>query len=214
MIKPLSHLFVPVHAGGFFLYPPEVHASRRRQEKSLEQTIRAMRRCRFHVAVAPHRRRTSSRKAHNPSTTVTSPILGFSKKGIGETGRDLNLGGWLVLNGAAFKNADYPDLATALAEADAERGYKSPEPDYTDLPNEPHEAKPSGEVVRGFAICPSKALCEDHVGAFSRSIWMRQGGRARRRELAGKSDACWPDASPAVTLTSDVRSTLRPPLGN
>jgi hypothetical protein len=76
----------------------------------------------------------------------------------------MNVGGWLVLNGAVFLNSEYPDLAATLREAYASTGYTPPDPDRTMLVNEPHQTKPNGEIVRGAAICPSRALCGDYVG--------------------------------------------------
>ncbi|WP_439925610.1 hypothetical protein [Nitrobacter sp. JJSN] len=69
-----------------------------------------------------------------------------------------------MLNGATFKNSDYPDLARVLATVYAQNDYKSLDTENTILRNEPHEMKPSGEVVRGLAVCPSKAICGDLVG--------------------------------------------------
>jgi hypothetical protein len=92
---------------------------------------------------------------------ATSPVIGLKNGGIGPTGKELNLGGWLVLNGALFPNADYPALAQLLKENYAQQGLVSNDPDFTQLPREPYEAKPNGEIVRGFAICPLPALCGD-----------------------------------------------------
>jgi hypothetical protein len=75
-------------------------------------------------------------------------------------GRETRLAGWLVLNGARFRNKIYPELAQILAENYAQHGFVSADKEFTQLPAEQFEAKSDGEIVRGFAICPSKAVCE------------------------------------------------------
>ena len=93
--------------------------------------------------------------------------MGYTKGGFGPMGKETNLAGWLVLNGASFPNSEFPDLARQLRETYAKaNGYVPPDPDMTPLPNQPHESKSNGEVVRGFAICPSRALCGDLTGTF------------------------------------------------
>ncbi|SHM40630.1 hypothetical protein [Bradyrhizobium lablabi] len=97
---------------------------------------------------------------------ATGPVLGIVDGGkIGPTGKETNLEGWLVLNGASFQNAEYLELAENLREVYARaNGYVPPDPDVTPLANEPHETKPTGEIVRGIAICPLRALCGGIVG--------------------------------------------------
>jgi hypothetical protein len=86
--------------------------------------------------------------------------MGYVKGAFGPMGRESNLGGWLVLNGASFRNAEYPELAKQLRENYAKtNGYVPPDPNMTPLTKEPLQSKPTGEVVRGFAICPSPAIC-------------------------------------------------------
>ena len=72
--------------------------------------------------------------------------------------------GWLVLNGARFRNSDYPELAKVLAENYAQQGYKSPDPNFTQLTAEQSETDSHGRIVRGLAICPSREICGDLVG--------------------------------------------------
>jgi hypothetical protein len=97
---------------------------------------------------------------------ATSPSIGIKKGGvIGPMGKEMHLGGWLVLNGARFRNSEYPELAKTLAENYAQQGYTSKDPDFTQLPAEQSEADPHGQIVRGFAICPSPALCGDLTGS-------------------------------------------------
>jgi hypothetical protein len=96
---------------------------------------------------------------------VTSPFMGFKGGVIGPTGKEQNLGGWLVLNGARFRNSEYPELARTLAENYAQQGYTSKDRDFTQLPAEQSEADPHGQIVRGLAICPSRTLCGDLTGA-------------------------------------------------
>jgi hypothetical protein len=95
-----------------------------------------------------------------------SPYIGVKKGGdIGPMGKEANLQGWLVLNGARFRNSEYPVLAKTLAENYARQGFKLLDPDFTQLPVEPSEADSRGQIVKGFAICPSPALCGDLTGA-------------------------------------------------
>jgi hypothetical protein len=77
---------------------------------------------------------------------------------------EANLAGGLVLNGARFQNSEYPELAKMLAENYAQQGFKSPDPNFTVLAPFPAEMDSHGNVVRGSAICPSRAIC-DLVGA-------------------------------------------------
>jgi hypothetical protein len=91
---------------------------------------------------------------------ATSPQMGYTKGGFGSMGTEKNLAGWLVLNGASFKNSECPELAKTLRETYAQtNGYVPPDPETTPLTNAPHESKPTGEIVRGFAICPTPAIC-------------------------------------------------------
>jgi hypothetical protein len=79
-------------------------------------------------------------------------------------GREVNLLGWLVLNGARFRNSEYPVLAKTLAENYARQGYTSPDSDFTQLSTEPSAQDSHGQIVKGSAICPSPALCGDLTG--------------------------------------------------
>src|SRR6185437_14298285 len=98
---------------------------------------------------------------------ATSPHIGIKKGGvIGSMGKEASLKDWLVLNGARFANSEYPDLAKIVAENYAQQGYsKSPDPNFTQLPVEPFEADYRGEIIRGMAICPTRAICGDLVGS-------------------------------------------------
>lgn len=79
--------------------------------------------------------------------------------------RETNLAGWLVLNGARFRNAEYPALAKHLVETYAARGIASlSDAEFTQLPYEPNESDSHGQVVRGMAICPAPVLCGDLIG--------------------------------------------------
>jgi hypothetical protein len=88
-----------------------------------------------------------------------SPRMAFKKGVLGPTGRETNLKGWLVLNGARFANSEYPVLAKILKEAYAQHGYSDPDPNFTRLQAFPTEKDAHGTIVRGMAICPSPALC-------------------------------------------------------
>ena len=59
-----------------------------------------------------------------------------------------------------FRNSDFPELAKFLADVYAQIGIVSSDPEFTQLPLEPIEAKPDGRIVRGFAICPSQSACD------------------------------------------------------
>jgi hypothetical protein len=96
--------------------------------------------------------------------SATTPILGFKKGGLRETGKEMNLGGWLVLNGARFRNAEFPALANILAENYARQGRVSERSEFTRLPVQQSVTNPAGQIVRGVAICPSPAICGDSLG--------------------------------------------------
>jgi hypothetical protein len=93
-----------------------------------------------------------------------SPSLTYKKDTPRPLRTERNLEGWLVLNGARFRNSEYPQLAKNLAENHAQRGHTSRDRDFTQLPLVPSEPDSHGEIMRGFAICPSRALCGDTVG--------------------------------------------------
>lgn len=95
---------------------------------------------------------------------ASSPWLMFKNDGVRQSGKEASLSGWLILNGATFPNADFPDLAKVLRKNYARTGYVPPHPDTTVLPNEPHETKANGEIARGMAICPTRMICGDLVG--------------------------------------------------
>ena len=83
---------------------------------------------------------------------ATSPQFGVRPGGtIGPVGRESNLAGWLVLNGATFPNKEYPDLARTLREDYAQQNYTLPNLDVTPLPDMGVKARPSGEIVGGMA---------------------------------------------------------------
>jgi hypothetical protein len=83
---------------------------------------------------------------------------------LGSSGKEANLGGWLVLNGARFANSEYPDLAKVLRENYAQQGFQVTDPIFTQLPAEQSATDTHGRIVRGVAICPSKSICGDLVG--------------------------------------------------
>jgi hypothetical protein len=95
---------------------------------------------------------------------ATSPAMGYKNGGFGPMGKEMNPGGWLVLNGARFRNVEFPILANTLKENYSRQGYVSDDSEFTQLPAEQSESKPGGEIVRGFAICPSPAICGDLTG--------------------------------------------------
>src|SRR5712664_2459247 len=120
----------------------------------------------FHIAVFLSFAASSAVAQKDPplirlTHQAMSPLIGLKKGAIGPMGREVNLPGWLVLNGARFRNSEYPVLAKTLAENYAQQGYTSPDSDFTQLPIEPSEQAPHGQIVKGFAICPSPALCGD-----------------------------------------------------
>jgi hypothetical protein len=90
---------------------------------------------------------------------ATSPQLGVRAGGIGPVGTQRKIAGWLVLNGATIRNVEYPELAKLLRENYQLQGRTLPDTETTPLPKEAYEAKSSGEIVRGYAICPSTAIC-------------------------------------------------------
>jgi hypothetical protein len=95
---------------------------------------------------------------------VTSPQLAFKKGVLGSSGRETNMGGWLVLNGARFANSEYPDLARELRETYAQQGFPETDPNFTQLPTEKTETDSHGRIVRGMAVCPLKSICGELVG--------------------------------------------------
>lgn len=96
---------------------------------------------------------------------VTSGQMKAGPSGMVPSGREQNLGGWMVLNGARFRNAEFPELAKILGENyKATNGYVSPDPDFTQLTADAFELAPNGDVVRGVAICPTRTICGDLVG--------------------------------------------------
>lgn len=99
---------------------------------------------------------------------ATSPQLGMRPGGnIGPTGRESNLTGWLVLNGATFPNEEFPDLARTLRENYAKQGYSAPTSNVTQLPNMGVRTSSSGGIVGGMAICPSREICGGLVGVLA-----------------------------------------------
>jgi hypothetical protein len=90
--------------------------------------------------------------------------LVIKKGGLGSSGRETNLRGWLVLNGARFPNSEFPDLARVLRENYAQQGLQTTDPDFTQLPTEKTGTDSRGRIVRGFAVCPLKSICGDLVG--------------------------------------------------
>lgn len=69
-------------------------------------------------------------------------------------GRDVSLGGWLVLNGALFSRDEFPELARHLDFDRYRRGGSADAAtDYVMLPEYPYETF-DGQVVEGMAICP------------------------------------------------------------
>jgi len=59
---------------------------------------------------------------------VTSPHMTATMNGVHPTGREQNLGGWMVLNGARFRNSDFPELAKGLVRTTPRRATKIPIP--------------------------------------------------------------------------------------
>jgi hypothetical protein len=98
--------------------------------------------------------------------SATTPNIAFKKGGLRETGKEMNLGGWLVLNGARFRNVEFPVLANILRENYARQGHVSNDSEFTQLPAKQIVTNPAGQIVRGFAICPSPAICGDLTGTF------------------------------------------------
>jgi len=96
---------------------------------------------------------------------ATSPFLGYRSGKFREMGKEANIGGWLVLNGARFRNSEFPELAKIHSQGYARQGFVATDPELTQLPLEPYDSKPDGQVVRGFAICPSRAICGDLIGS-------------------------------------------------
>ena len=102
---------------------------------------------------------------------ATSPVIGALKSGkVGPMGRETNIGGWLVLNGARFLKSDFPELAKTLDENYAAQGYKFNDPNFTRLPAEQRQSRPDGEVFRGFAICPSTQLRQNQIVPATRRV--------------------------------------------
>jgi hypothetical protein len=95
---------------------------------------------------------------------ATSPASGAKNKNASSAGNEVNFAGWLVLNGASFQNAEFPELSNVLQQRYGPAGAAS-DSKVTPLPFEPFEVRPTGDIARGYAICPSKALCGDRVGA-------------------------------------------------
>jgi hypothetical protein len=96
---------------------------------------------------------------------ATAGMLAFKKGGLAETGKEMHLGGWLVLNGARFQNAEFPVLANALRENYARQGRVFNDAEFTQLPAQPSLTNPAGQIVRGVAICPSPVICGDMTGS-------------------------------------------------
>jgi hypothetical protein len=82
---------------------------------------------------------------------------------LGLSGRETNLGGWLVLNGARIANSEYPDLAKVRRENYAQQGFQVTEPDFQ-LPHQQTQIDSHGRIVRGIAVCPLGTICGDAVG--------------------------------------------------
>ena len=85
---------------------------------------------------------------------ATSPQLAGRADGTGK-----NIAGWLVLNGATIRNVEYPELAKLLRENYQLQGKTLADTETTPLPKDAYESRSSGEIVRGYAICPSTAIC-------------------------------------------------------
>lgn len=102
-------------------------------------------------------------------TSLTSnallPHTGYKDGQMAPMGSDATFAGWLVLNGAKFRNSDYPELAKTLRQHYRKNGLAPPDPDFTALPTRVFEKDVNGEPIRGIAICPSRRLCGDLVGA-------------------------------------------------
>jgi hypothetical protein len=98
---------------------------------------------------------------------ASSPVMGYKAGTFGPMGRESNLGGWLVLNGASFPNKEYPVLAKQLREVYARGGFVVNDPDFTPLRNHGVKMNAAGRVVSGVAICPSPELCGDLTGTFA-----------------------------------------------
>jgi hypothetical protein len=76
----------------------------------------------------------------------------------GPTGRERNVGGWLVMNGALFRRSEFPDLANALEEASPSRS--DPKSEFVRLPRA--DLGYQGQsIIRGFALCPGQPVCDD-----------------------------------------------------
>lgn len=69
-------------------------------------------------------------------------------------GREVSLGGWLVLNGASFSRDEFPELARHLDFDRYRRGAAvDVREEFVVLPEYPYEMF-EGQVVEGMAICP------------------------------------------------------------
>jgi hypothetical protein len=95
---------------------------------------------------------------------ATSPQLTIKKGSLASSGRETNLGGWLVLNGARFANSEYPDLAKIVRENYSAQGLENTDPDFTQLPTQDIATDSHGRIVRGVAVCPLRSICGDLVG--------------------------------------------------
>jgi hypothetical protein len=95
---------------------------------------------------------------------ATTPKMKYTAGGLKPYG-EKNLSGWLVLNGARFRNSEYPDLSKHLLETyAAEHQANNSDAEFTQLPGGATEADPHGQIIKGWAICPTKALCGDLIG--------------------------------------------------
>jgi hypothetical protein len=98
-----------------------------------------------------------------PKTAATG-MFAFKNGRLGNAGKEMNLGGWLVLNGARFRNAEFPALANILKENYARQGRVLNDAEFTQLPSQQSLTSPAGQIVRGVAICPCPVLCGDMTG--------------------------------------------------
>ena len=112
-----------------------------------------------------------ARQADPPLVRLTDqawgPTYRLTRDGPERVG-EKHFAGWLLLNGARFRNSEFPELRTFLLHRYSELSQRSNSDDeFTQLPGEDFEADPNGQIIAGAAICPAEALCGDHtiVGA-------------------------------------------------
>jgi hypothetical protein len=136
------------------------------------------------LGAAPSIAQKDDRPLIRLTNQATTPVMVFGRCGPKPVA-EKNLAGWLVLNGARFRNSEYPDLGKHILEIYAAQQQSSnSNAEFTQLPVAESEADPHGHIIKGWAICPTERFAETRSANWRSLIWMPRYSSAFNHRIA------------------------------